>query len=140
MPTTSTRRLHSSHCNPWSGGPQSLKSARLAQANGQEEQDSPTVTLHVDVILTDWEMPIMDGLTCTWEIRELERQGLLTAHVPIIVTAANARGEQVRMVLDAGVVSSYSNRPKISASRDILANGVARRTISSRSRSLLVTL
>jgi CheY-like chemotaxis protein len=89
-----------------------LKSARLAQANGQEEQDSPTVTLHVDVILTDWEMPIMDGLTCTREIRELERQGLLTAHVPIIATTAHARGEQVRMVLDAGVVSSYSNRPK----------------------------
>ena len=49
-------------------------------------------------------MPVMDGLTCTKKIRELERDGKLTGHVPIIAVTANARAEQVRTALEAGMV------------------------------------
>lgn len=48
----------------------------------------------------------MDGLTCTRKIRELEAEGKLTGHVPIIAVTANARAEQVQTALDAGMVST----------------------------------
>lgn len=46
----------------------------------------------------------MDGLTCTRKIRELEAEGKLTGHVPIIAVTANARQEQIQTALDAGMV------------------------------------
>jgi PAS domain S-box-containing protein len=62
--------------------------------------------LELGVVLMDQEMPVMDGLTCTKKIRELESEGKLTGHVPIIAVTANARAEQVQTALDAGMVSS----------------------------------
>ncbi len=61
--------------------------------------------LQLGVVLMDQEMPVMDGLTCTKKIRELEAEGLLTGHVPIIAVTANARAEQVQTARDAGMVS-----------------------------------
>ena len=40
--------------------------------------------LELTVILMDLEMPIMDGLTCTRRIRELQIEGSVIGHVPII--------------------------------------------------------
>ena len=60
-----------------------------------------------DLILMDLEMPIMDGLTCTREIRKLEKSGEIIRHVPIIAVTANARSEQVQGAKDRGVVSSF---------------------------------
>jgi CheY-like chemotaxis protein len=37
-------------------------------------------------------MPIMDGLECMRRIREMERDGKLLGHVPIIALTANAAG------------------------------------------------
>ena len=62
---------------------------------------SPAVPL--SVILMDIEMPVMDGLTCTRRIREMEARGELSGHVPIIAVSANARKEQVDMAKSAGV-------------------------------------
>ncbi|SMR41597.1 unnamed protein product [Zymoseptoria tritici ST99CH_1E4] len=59
--------------------------------------------LELGVVLMDQEMPVMDGLTCTRKIRELEKEGKLTGHVPIIAVTANARAEQVQTALDAGM-------------------------------------
>ena len=61
--------------------------------------------LEMSVILMDWEMPVMDGLTCARKIRDLEKAGEVTRHVPIIGVTANARGEQINTALDAGIVS-----------------------------------
>lgn len=61
--------------------------------------------LELGVVLMDQEMPVMDGLTCTRRIRELEKEGKLTGHIPIIAVTANARAEQVQTALDAGMVS-----------------------------------
>lgn len=61
--------------------------------------------LELGVVLMDQEMPVMDGLTCTRKIRELEKEGKLTGHVPIIAVTANARAEQVETALAAGMVS-----------------------------------
>jgi signal transduction histidine kinase/AmiR/NasT family two-component response regulator len=57
---------------------------------------------HIDVILMDVEMPVMDGLACTRRIRQLEVDGRITTHLPIIAITANARSEQMEVTLEAG--------------------------------------
>jgi CheY-like chemotaxis protein len=51
----------------------------------------------------DIEMPVMNGLQCTKQIRLLQGKGIVTSHVPIIATTANARQEQRDNVFAAGV-------------------------------------
>lgn len=48
-------------------------------------------------------MPIMDGLTCVRKIREMEAEGLIHGHLPIIAVTANARGEQIATAKDSGM-------------------------------------
>lgn len=57
----------------------------------------------LSLILMDMEMPVQDGLTCTRNIRELERQGrILGGRIPIIAVSANARMEQILEAKAAG--------------------------------------
>ena len=60
--------------------------------------------LEISVILMDQEMPVMDGLTCTKEIRRLEEKGEVISHVPIIAVTANARSEQIDTAMVVGMV------------------------------------
>lgn len=48
-------------------------------------------------------MPVMDGLTATRTIRDLEKQGLVNGRIPILAVTANARPEQKRSAKDAGM-------------------------------------
>ncbi|KAH7076289.1 hypothetical protein FB567DRAFT_478898 [Paraphoma chrysanthemicola] len=57
----------------------------------------------LSLILMDWEMPIMDGLTCVRRIRELQQDGVVHGHVPVIAVTANVRSEQVEVALEAGM-------------------------------------
>ena len=59
---------------------------------------------HLSVILMDLEMPVMDGMTCAKRIRELEREGVLVSHIPIIAVTAYARPEQIEDAKAAGIV------------------------------------
>ena len=61
------------------------------------------VLLHV--ILMDLEMPVMDGLTCVKKIRELQAEGVLTRHIPVIAVTANARSQQITTAKDCGMDS-----------------------------------
>lgn len=61
--------------------------------------------LRLDLILMDLEMPIMDGLSCTRRIRELEGEGQINCHVQIIAISANSRTEQMELAIAAGIVS-----------------------------------
>jgi CheY-like chemotaxis protein len=49
------------------------------------------------------EMPIMNGLTATSRIRDFEKNGTLTGHIPIIAITANARPEHIKKAYDAGM-------------------------------------
>jgi CheY-like chemotaxis protein len=60
--------------------------------------------IELAVILTDLEMPIMDGLTCARTTRNLEADGTIVRHVPIIAVTANARLEQIETAMSAGMV------------------------------------
>lgn len=79
---------------------------------------------HISVILMDLEMPVMDGLTCTRRIRELERNGTITKHIPIIAVTAYARPEQVKNAQDVGMVrtcvSSFFFRAEVSANKLVI--------------------
>ncbi|KAI1175577.1 hypothetical protein F4777DRAFT_322917 [Nemania sp. FL0916] len=57
----------------------------------------------ISVILMDLEMPVMDGMTCTRKIRQLERDGIIVSHIPIIAVTAYARPEQIENAKAAGV-------------------------------------
>lgn len=50
-------------------------------------------------------MPVMGGLECAQRIRQDEKDDLITKHLTIIATTANARAEQVQAAYDAGMVS-----------------------------------
>ncbi|KAL9050346.1 MAG: hypothetical protein Q9162_006697 [Coniocarpon cinnabarinum] len=64
----------------------------------------------IDVVLMDQEMPVMDGLTCTKKIRELEQSGDFTRHIPVIAVTANARVEQITTAREAGM-DDVVNKP-----------------------------
>lgn len=72
----------------------------LTQTNMASSSPSGT---KLDIVLLDIEMPVMDGLTCIRKIRSMEQEGLLTRNVPVIAVTANARDEQIKEALDAGM-------------------------------------
>ncbi|RDA92890.1 hypothetical protein CP533_3880 [Ophiocordyceps camponoti-saundersi (nom. inval.)] len=57
----------------------------------------------ISVILMDLEMPVMDGMTCARRIRELEKEGTIVKHIPIIAVTAYARPEQIEDAKAAGI-------------------------------------
>ncbi|KAI1314178.1 histidine kinase [Xylaria venustula] len=73
-----------------------LKGSRYWQGNESSGDD-------ISVILMDLEMPVMDGMTCARKIRELERDGTIVSHIPIIAVTAYARPEQIENAKAAGV-------------------------------------
>lgn len=74
-----------------------LRTTKYWKENGGQGTD-------LKVILLDIEMPVMDGLTCARKIRELEREGEIIGHVPIIAVSANARSEQIVTSKAVGMV------------------------------------
>ncbi|KAK4129215.1 hypothetical protein N657DRAFT_561079 [Parathielavia appendiculata] len=69
---------------------------------------------NISVILMDLEMPVMDGISCTREIRRLEKEGVITQHIPIVAVTAYARPEQVEHAKAAGVDGVISKPFRIS--------------------------
>lgn len=72
----------------------------------------------LSLILMDWEMPVMDGLTCVRAIRKLQVQGEVKSHVPVIGVTANVRSEQVAEALESGmddVISKPFRIPELCA-------------------------
>jgi len=80
---------------------------RLRTSSYWTETPAGKKPLELSVVLMDQEMPVMDGLTCTRKIREMERDGQFKCHVPVIAVTANARSEQIQTALDAGMVSFH---------------------------------
>ncbi|KAL1595914.1 hypothetical protein SLS60_009604 [Paraconiothyrium brasiliense] len=80
--------------------------------------DEGSATQKLSLILMDWEMPVMDGLTCVREIRKLQSQGIVRGHIPVIAVTANVRSEQVTEALEAGmddVISKPFRIPELCA-------------------------
>jgi len=58
----------------------------------------------LNVVLMDLEMPVMDGITAVKRIRELQAEGSIIRHLPVIAVTANARSDQINLSLGAGMV------------------------------------
>ena len=57
------------------------------------------------VLLTSpLEMPVMNGIAATREIRRLQAETAIVLHIPIVAATANARLEQVAVALESGMV------------------------------------
>jgi CheY-like chemotaxis protein len=59
--------------------------------------------IELGLILMDWEMPIMNGLTAVAEIRRLETDGVMKGHIPVIGVTANVRQQQIDTAVAAGM-------------------------------------
>jgi two-component system sensor histidine kinase/response regulator len=70
-----------------------------------------------DLILMDLQMPVMDGLTATREIRKLEGDGRRT---PIFALTANAMTGQLERCLDAGMDGFLTKPLQIERLRETL--------------------
>lgn len=57
-----------------------------------------------DIVLSDWNMPVMDGLTLLKEIRQRDRQ------IPVIMITTEAERARVVTAIQAGV-SDYLVKP-----------------------------
>ncbi|THY87032.1 hypothetical protein D6C93_07692 [Aureobasidium pullulans] len=66
---------------------------------------SSTSPTPLDVVLMDQEMPVMDGITCVREIRTRQAAHEFTGHIPVIAVTANARSEQITVMMQAGMDS-----------------------------------
>lgn len=93
----------------------------------------------LSLILMDWEMPVMNGLTAVTKIREFERAGDLSSHIPIIGVTANVREQQVQMAMDVGmddVVSKPFRVPELMGRMRCVIEGMGREDIRRRRESL----
>lgn len=79
----------------------------LGVVNGNENGNGGEVKQgeRLHVVLMDLEMPVMDGLTCVRRIRDLQLEGRIRDHIPVIAVTANARKDQIMNSYEAGMVS-----------------------------------
>jgi CheY-like chemotaxis protein len=75
--------------------------------NGKEAMDK-FGSIKYDLILMDIQMPIMDGITATKKIREIEAS--TSTHTPIIAITANALSGDKEICLAAGM-NDYISKP-----------------------------
>jgi len=76
---------------------------------------------HVDLILMDMNMPVMDGIEATRRIRAAEASGLLGGRRPIISMTANVMRESVEACREAGMDDSLSKPFQRQQIVDVLA-------------------
>ena len=71
--------------------------------DAQSSNPFSNIPVELSIILMDWEMPVMNGLTAVARIRDLERKGALDRHIPVIGVTANVRPQQIEKAMDAGM-------------------------------------
>lgn len=104
-------RFWSSPTPPARSGSSASSKASASESDSEEsEGEKESQNINISVILMDLEMPVMDGMTCARKIRQLERDGTINHHIPIIAVTAYARPEQIENAKAAGVVSPFMPR------------------------------
>ncbi|KAJ3144389.1 hypothetical protein HK101_002714 [Irineochytrium annulatum] len=81
-----------------------LGHATRAATDGLQAVDLLTESYEAyKLVLMDMEMPVMDGRTASLRIRAMEAANGVALPLPIIAVTGNARTEQVRHAMDAGI-------------------------------------
>lgn len=71
--------------------------------DGAVQPENTPQPIPLEIVLMDIEMPVMDGIQCTKQIRMWQNDGIIAGHLPIIATTANARQDQKESIFAAGV-------------------------------------
>ncbi len=87
-----------------------VANGRLGVDLVRQSLQSDSGTSRPDLILMDVFMPEMNGLEATRAIRQLERKSKSKGHLPILALTANARPEDQKACLDAGM-DGYLSKP-----------------------------
>ena len=82
--------------------------SKILEAQNGEQAVQITKTHHIDLILMDVQMPVMNGLDATKKIREEESK--TGKHIPIVALTAAAVKEDIQNCLDAGM-DDYLSKP-----------------------------
>jgi len=77
--------------------------AKLLEAENGQKSLEILKFQQVDLVLMDVQMPVMDGIQATKQIREWESENKNGIHLPIIALTAGALKEEQRKALDAGM-------------------------------------
>ncbi|KAJ4299349.1 hypothetical protein N0V90_004594 [Kalmusia sp. IMI 367209] len=87
-----------------------------AHLKNSDETQNNVVDLpeELHLVLMDWEMPVMNGLTAVAKIREFERDGGLMGHIPVIGVTANARDQQIQAAMNVGMDDVVSKPFRVS--------------------------
>lgn len=83
-----------------------LDGARVLEANRAPDGIAVAVEEQPDIILMDLQMPGMDGLSATRELRANPR----TSHIPVVVVTASTMDEDRVQAMDAGC-NAYVVKP-----------------------------
>ncbi len=78
----------------------------IVEASDGKEGVEKFVATHPDVVLSDWNMPNMDGLTMVKEIRKLDPE----KKVPIIMVTTEGSADKVKDAVMAGA-TNYLAKP-----------------------------
>lgn len=85
-------------------------------SNGREALDR-LATETIDIVITDWYMPEMNGLDFVKALRTTPA----TCHIPIVIVTANAASDDIQHALELGV-NSYILKPfTVETMRDKIA-------------------
>ena len=76
---------------------------QIKKSSFYKHVDTTIPPKEIDVVLMDLEMPVMDGMTCARNLRAMQASGELIRHIPVIAVTANAREEQIKNTLEAGI-------------------------------------
>merc|ERR1712232_883623 len=60
------------------------------------------------LIFMDWEMPVMDGLTASKQIRVFEQQNNLMNAIPIVALTAHVDQQEIKKCFKAGMNDTLS--------------------------------
>lgn len=93
-----SKQLKKAGCTVYTADNGLLALEVLATTSFQDPAGRP-----LSIILMDLEMPEMDGLTAVGRIRQMEIEGVVTGHVPVIAVTANVRDEQTRAAIEGGM-------------------------------------
>jgi two-component system chemotaxis response regulator CheY len=89
----------------------------VAQASNGREALDRLATEQIDVVITDWYMPEMNGLDFVKALRTTPA----TSHIPIVIVTANAASDDIHHALELGV-NHYILKPfTVDTIRDKLA-------------------
>jgi PAS domain S-box-containing protein len=80
-----------------------LPGVAILEANDGQVAVNTVISKHVDLVLMDVRMPVMDGLEATKRIREWEVRNGNSIRLPIVALTAGAVNEELQRALDSGM-------------------------------------